>query len=447
MAINYTNLFTRLGGDMGLTRAAVAANNTIAMTDIDTVQGNYDAVPSWAGELATLRTRITNILSAPVFASMNRLGSTTLIETLESELAKLSPRTDLAALEALIADMVTESETIEETTVSANITAGGSNAGTGDAKTSVVLTSTTNRVNAYAETIVLTCVVDRASGLQYSGNEVWNFAGEELVQGFDVNWPKGSGVSGSFRTCSAQTSSGQIGPNQSAVIGGGFEQFTGGVPYGFEAVTGSALMSSSSDALRGDFSAQVEGDGSTQYQYRQKFGQASEGAGTNPTMLQPNERYLVGVWLKRGGAATAGVIRLSLKNGAGTVLGSVSVNATSLTTSFVYYSFQYLTGNSIDPNAAIVIESTTAIPNGEIIRHDELTCVRMVEAYPSGPLFAVVAGGTDYAVNDVFELAVSNNRNGIFQKEFARMFPDIMSHRLVLPYAGSPTISDALVTV
>ena len=96
---------------------------------------------------------------------------------------------------------------------------------------------------------------------------------------------------------------------------------------------------------------------------------------------------------------------------------------------------------------AIVLESTTAVGAGDIIRHDELTCVQMVEAYPSGPLFAIVAGGTDYAVNDLFTLAVTNDRDGIFQQEFARMFPAVLANRLVITSGGSPTVSDSLVTV
>lgn len=452
MAIDYTELFTQLGKCMGIVRDANSKNYAVAVTDAQSLLSEYTDNPSWAFPIAQLTSQVPYALSSPVFAASQATGITTLVETVDSSLTPaLAPKTELAALQKLIADMVTEGETIEDSAVTATLAADAGNSGTGSGDESIVLSGSINRQNAYAETIQITCVTDRASGLQYSGNEVWNYSGAAAEPFWSSLWPAGSGASGTFSTCSATIGGAQNGPNKSLVIGGGFETFYssggGSVPTYFEAVSGAALMASSTDSMRNTYAAQVTGNGATQYSYRQKFGQTSTGNGTNPTMPQPNKRYLVGVWLKRGGATTAGVIRLSLKDTGGSVLASVSVNATDLTTSYVYHSFQYLTGDYVDPNLAVVLESTTAIATGEVIRHDELTVVEMIEAYPSGPLFAIVAGGVDYAVNDLFTLAVTNDRDGVFQQEFARLFPAVLANRLVITSGGSPTISDALVTI
>lgn len=448
MAIDYTELFTQLGKCMGFTRDANSKNYAIAQTDTTAVLAEFPDNPEWAQSIALVRGTVQYAASQPVYAASSQTCVTTLVETIDASLTPpLAPKTELEALESLIADMVTESETIQSSAVTATLTADGGNAGTGTGDESIALTATVDRQNAYAETINIVCVLDRSSGLQYSGNEVWNFNGEAAAPFWSSLWPLGSGVQGTFNTCSAATGGGLNGPNKSVVIGGGFESFVSTVPTYWEAVTGSALMASSTDSLRNTYCVQFTGNASTQVQLRQKFGQTSAGVGLNPTMLQPNTRYQIGWWGKYATSHAAGVMRLSIKSGAGTVLASVSTNVSALTTSYVYYSFQYLTGDSIDPNTAIVLESTTAIGSGDIVRADEVTCVQMVEAYPSGPLFAIVAGGTDFAVNDLFTLAVTNDRDGIFQQEFARHFPAVLANRLVINSDGSPTIDDALVTV
>lgn len=450
MALDYTLLFTRLGSVMGVNVDAATKNFAVSQTDIDACLDNFSDNPAYAEDLSAIRGPSQYALSQPIFQACQRAASKTLIEQINDELFPLAPKTELAALEALIDAMVDDSKSIQSSAVTSTMTAGASNNGDGETAESVALTASIDRQNVHAETIVFTCITDRAAGLLYSGNEIWTFNGEAAVPRWSDEWPLGSGVSGTIRTCSADRSSGENGPNKNAVIGGGFEAFYssggGSVPTYFEAVSGAALMASTTDSMRGDYGVQITGDGSTQFSLRQKFGQESASNGSNTVLLQPNTRYLVSVGLKVGGAVTGGVVRLSLKDGAATVLGSVSVNVTSMTTSYVVASFQYLTGDSIDPDTALVLESTTAVPNTEIVRADELMVTEMAEAYPSGPLYAILAGATDFAVNDTFELAVTNDRDGVFQQEFARIFPSVMANRLVITSSGSPNISDALVT-
>ena len=449
MAINYTDLFTRLGKVIGMLRDSNSKCNTIAQSDLDAVLAEYTAEPAWAQSLSDQRTAFATALAPSVVTACKATGATTLVEQVNDEGGPISPKTQARAMEVLITAMGDDSESVEASTVSATITAGGSNTGTGAAAVTVVYTSSpsTTRQNVYDEDIILTCVKDSSSGLNYSGAEVWNYAGQAPALEWQSEWPLGSGCVGSFQTCSATVFQATVGPNKTLLLNGGFEEaFVSTVPLYWESVTGSALMSSTPTSARGDKALLVTGNGATQYKLRQKLGQSSAGVGLSPGLLQPNTFYRVGAWLRRGAAATAGVIRISLQDGSGTVLDSVSVNCTSLTTSYAFYGFTYLTGDAIAANTAFVIESTTAVPNTETVYQDELVCCQMVEAYPSGPCFCVLAGPTNYAVNDTWTLAASNDRAGLFQQEFSRMFATIMQDRLQLPYSGSPTIADSLIS-
>jgi len=57
----------------------------------------------------------------------------------------------------------------------------------------------------------------------------------------------------------------------------------------------------------------------------------------------------------------------------------------------------------------------------------------------------VLAGDTDFVVNDNLRLVKTNNAEGDFNVAFDRMF-DMYGKGLVLPNSGTPSINDALIS-
>ena len=91
------------------------------------------------------------------------------------------------------------------------------------------------------------------------------------------------------------------------------------------------------------------------------------------------------------------------------------------------------------------MESTTAIATAAVYI-DEVILAEMMPIAPGGQAFAIVAGSTNFVVEDRLLRKFSNTNEGAFVRAFDRLF-DMYGLGLSLPsnYLGGETIADTLI--
>lgn len=107
-------------------------------------------------------------------------------------------------LKEFISQMRSTSETVDSSTVSATVTAGGSNVGDG---TCIV---STKNVQGYSQELAFDEDMIAKVTSTINGSTTFTLLGEDFVGEFDYNYPKGSGFSSSFLTVNPLSSSNLI---------------------------------------------------------------------------------------------------------------------------------------------------------------------------------------------------------------------------------------------
>lgn len=158
--------------------------------------------------------------------------------------------------------------------------------------------------------------------------------------------------------------------------------------------------------------------------------------------------YFCHLRVKRVGAAAAGEVRIEIVDGiGGTVIDDGEGNAAELvlTASAIsdsahdseWFSFRIPPGTTMPVYLRIRI--STAVSNTASIFFDDVAIAAGTRLYAGGPYVAAFAGGTTSHPDDLWELAVANDRAGLNQEWYNRVF-DMAAKDLLLPVSGTSLI-------
>jgi hypothetical protein len=148
-------------------------------------------------------------------------------------------------------------------------------------------------------------------------------------------------------------------------------------------------------------------------------------------------------------ATATGNIRLSVKDASGNIIDGGNFNGawdvSAFTTSMALFTLTLRTPRNVPLTTYFHIESTTAIANADVYI-DEVVFAELMPVAPGGQAIGLIAGSTDWRVDDNGRFTFTNNNEGEFVRAFDRLF-DMYNKGLSLPqnYSNTETISDSLI--
>ena len=457
MAITYdgTNgLFTRLGKLFGL-MDAVRTHQQDIRTRVAAIEAEYSSTDAWwiGPLLARMEERIAE--TGRILLDIRDAATTTLIETCHNEsltsTRQVLARRDLEqALLFLQREMRADTETIQRTTTTiGSPTAGGSNTGTG----TIVLAqlppkrfgSNTNLPYARTELVEFRCVEDSQGRGVASGEEVFEVRGQSAYPNLDDRFPKGSGTIVRMPSIRASVDAGARYANQ--LTNGSFERFTSSQPDNWATVVGVAGTDYDQDFVtyyRDTASLRLDGDGSTLTNLHQQLRSV---AGTTGSLVA-DRAYLLTCRARKDAGVVAGAVSIGLRDGGGTLISGSEITITTSVSSSGWDLFTAAFRTPLDIPAVLFadIRLTTAITSGNSIYIDELMLVEMRQATPSSAHAVVLAGSTDWVVDDTVTAQVTNNAEGDIYGAMDRVY-DLHAKGLPFPdTAGTPSILDSLIS-
>jgi hypothetical protein len=273
---------------------------------------------------------------------------------------------------------------------------------------------------------------------------------------FSQDWPGGSGANASTNLVDCTKDNGTSG---NLLVNSSFETWTTtNYPDNWIEVLGTAgtHFIKEPSVIYGDTglaAIQFKGDGATLLTLRQPFNTAlstSAGVGGSPQKLAARTPYAVSFWCRNDSNPAAGILRVALVDGSGTVINddngtanSFTVDLTTLGTSYVNKTGVFRLPASVPSTVYLEFKTTTAQTSPRILYLDGLALGKMLEVYPGGPFLLGFAGVTKAVKNDRYTAAVTNTY-GVNQKYFERLW-GMRALGLQLPSSGSPTVADSLV--
>jgi hypothetical protein len=471
MALTYdgTNgLFTRLGTLVEMMDQVRTHQNNLKTLLAD-VQTTYSSADAWMIDAlsAGIEPRIQE--AGGILSDIRAAAEKTIVEMCWTEaMASPSSSTNVMrtktiddALVWLIREMDKDSETVNGTTVNkTSASYGASNTGNGvfvynTEAPDTLLKSTNDYPNIRSEIVEARCIQDAQSGGITRGGELFELRGQPMYSGLDYRFPGGSGKTIRVNCISAGIDAGPIGQN--ILTNGDLEDQTSNLPDQWSIVTGTAGTHFSTETGAGNFwrgaksLKLIHGTG-TLFDIRQQFGSATGTA----ARLRPDRPYVIAFAAKKDATAT-GNIRISIKNASGTIMDSgdftspsanflFSYNVASFTTSMALYTLTLRTPRAMPRDMYIHLESTTTIATASVYI-DEIVLAELIPIAPGGQAMGLVAGSTDWVIDDNGRFGFTNNNEGEFVRAFDRLF-DMYHRGLSLPanYSSTETISDSLIT-
>lgn len=456
MALTYdgsNGIFTRLGKLIGLMDAVRTHQNDM-QTRLEAIQAQYtDADFHMIAQLvANMEQRIQQ--TGGVLVDIQQAAIRTLVETcyndsLVSTRQVLPDKTLDQSLLYLTREMILDSETIDRTTISkGSVAAGASNTGNGTMVFSelVPLTASaggTQYPHIRTERLEARCVQDAQDKSIRNGEERFEVRGWIAYPNLDRKFPKGSGTRLQLASVHAAVDAGARYENQ--LRNGSFESFTSNLPDGWTAVTGTAgthFASTTSPVFRGSTALKLIGDGSNLTKLRQQLGSVD---GT-PATIVADRLYVLSCVARVNAGASAGVLRISLEDAAGTeVTGTGTTQSFGVGVTYTRITVPFRAPLSLPSTVYAVVELTTALNAGGEWYIDELTLTEMRQIAPGGTGLVVYAGSTDWVINDRLSLDCTNNGEGAINLGLDRLF-DLYSKGVVFPNSTTPTILDSLIS-
>lgn len=456
MALTYTGtngLFTRLGALIYMMDAVRTHQNNLK-TLFDNVQGEYSAADRYMIDQLSgnLEARIQE--AGQVLLDVQAAAVKTLVEMAWAEAATSSARTMRTktaedALVWLIRDMDATTNTVEGTTIIAGVLGtGASNTGNGtlvylnDAP-NILLSSTNDWPNIRVDLIEARCIQDAQDGSVAAGTEIFQVTGSAGYPSLDYRFPAGSGANLAMTSVTAGVDNGQ--PFQNILTNSDLEDWTSNVPDQFATVSGTAgtdFLKETTTVYRGGGSLKAAATGVT-FKIRQQLASPSGSLGA----IVPDRPYTIAFAAKKDAGAT-GTIRVSVQDSGGTVVTGMSKSisvAAGLTTSWVIYTVEVRAPKVLPAASYLAIETTTAIATAAVYI-DEVILAELMPIAPGGQALAVIAGSTNWVVDDRLARKWSNSNEGAFVRAFDRLF-DMYGKGLSLPanYLGGETIADSLI--
>lgn len=355
------------------------------------------------------------------------------------------------ALREWITQMVSQSETLDRTTVSASVAAAGGNTGDGTLIVSVANPDGDDWESLRAEDIVVECVEDSQVGRVDAGSEIFRVQGEVAVDEMDPTWPKGSGIDRRIVSSSGEVDAGRV-PGANVLTNGDFEDWTGTTPKQWAVDAGAGNIALTTTKYRGTNALQITGDaGLTLTALSQRI---DAGVGTFG-LVYPWEKYLLAYRVRDDGTPpAAGVLSVALRNAISESItdAAVTTDLTSVGSSYVLKTGVISTPTPLPALVEFDIRLTTALTNTRAVFIDQVQLLRMVQLYNGGLYLAPVSGAinfvakTDTSDGDTFTITVTNNNEGEFVRHSERFF-GMSGHAMQIPSAGggAETVADTLV--
>jgi hypothetical protein len=397
-------LFTRLGrfGDEYL--RVVASYGSTLDTAVEDIRDEYETGAQGVviDNLYASRDAYRGV-HAGWLNALQTMMQNNVIEQVNDDTALVS-KTLASAIQELIRQMVTNSETVLRGTSSATTTAYGSNKG--DAQ---VLHSFTNQygdaiATAYPETIKYSCTTDSTNF-----QEVFTIAGQPTKPVTDRNWPGGSGASGNLTLVNAASNS--------YLTNGNFDTWTNpsAAPSSWTLTVGTAGSTIIRDTTvkrtsAGGYAMQFAGDSATLHDIKQQL---------STTLVGVNQVLCFHAWGKMSAADANAVLRVRLEDSTGTVLSNDA--GTNLTASFDCNSTIGTSYTSLStffqlprqlPSSGVFLRLTIitgAIDTGKTLNLSLVGLTQATQTYLGGPFVAGFSAALPHAVGDYFSTAVAND--------------------------------------
>lgn len=457
MALTYTGangLYTRLGKLFGMVDA-VRAHQLDLKTRLEAVMATYSDADMYmiAPLISNIEVRLQQ--TGGILADLQRACVETVVETcykdsLVGTRGVLPERNLEQALLYLQREMVADSATVDRTTISkASVGTGASNTGNGTLVFSELVplayyAGGTQYPHIRTERIEVRCVQDAQDGSIRSGEEVFEVRGWSAFPNLDYRFPAGSGTRMTMPCVHAGVDAGARYENQ--LRNSGFQAFTSNLPDGWTASVGTAgthFGSETSVTYRGGSAFRFDGNGSTLAKIRQQLGNTD---GT-PNTIVADRLYLLTAVARCDATASTGTLRISLQDNAGTVLGgtaSASVTHT-IGVNWTRFSIAFRAPLALPSTVYAVVEQTVALNSGAKFYVDELVLCEMRQIAAGGTGMVVLAGSTNWVVDDNLRLVATNNGEGLVNAAFDRMY-DMYGLGIVLPNSTTPSIADTVIS-
>jgi hypothetical protein len=229
-----------------------------------------------------------------------------------------------------------------------------------------------------------------------------------------------------------------------------FEDQTSNVPDNWTVSSGTAgtdFLTETTSVYRGSRAIQLAATGNVM-KIRQQLGSGTGSLGR----LTPDRPYMIGFALKKDAGST-GTIRVSIQDASGNIIDSGNFkrdqSIASATTSFALYTATLRSPRIIPSETYLVIETTVAVATTACYV-DEIIVAEMMSIAPGGQAIGIIAGSSDWYVDDNARYSFTNDGDAYTSAKFARAFDrlfDMYRRGLSLPanYLGSETILDSLI--
>lgn len=363
--------------------------------------------------LVSHQTSATNTVS-----TLQGIAEALLIEMVHAD----NPIPDLTAAEAieeLILQMESGSETVNASEPGGSVSYGGSNDGDGKVLFSVVDGAGLSLQRAIAEDI----------RFRFAGAESVEVLGQAATADvLDYNYPTGSGASTTISVIQLESSGVLTNSNFDSWTGSALDSWTvtGTVTKETGVVRttdGNSVLiaTSATPTLEQDISGLI--------------------AGQTP--------YVIAIAIRNdSGTPTTGSLKISITDGTSDIADeqsaaqNLTIAAASVSTTWTVFGTIIQLVDPLPETVKIKVDVTAAFDDDIYI--DDLSFgVAATQLYDGGPYIAAIAGGTtDFSVDDTATLAITNTI-GKFQDWFGRLFQDTP----LLPSAtgGGESIADSLI--
>jgi len=452
-------LFTRLGTLIHFANQ-VRTHQENLKTLLANVQAEYSSADAWYIDAlsGSIENRIAE--AGGVLADVRAAAEKTLIEMCWTEANDVANNTQSMksktvgeALVWLIREMRKSSETVDASAITkSSTTFGGSNVAVGakfvwSTKTAnALLGGMTDYENIRGEVLEARCVQDSVGGGVSPGSEVIEVRGQVAYPGLDYRFPAGSGTTTRLTTICASVDAGPMGQN--ILTNSDLEDQTSNLPEQWSIVTGTAgthfsTETTAANVFRGSKALKLIHGTGTLFNIRQQFGAAGGTFGR----LIPDRPYVIAFAIKTD-ASCAGVLRISFKDASGNIIDSGNAATSFTLTASLAYTVQTATLRTpinVPSTCYVHLESTTTVSGGSAYI-DELIVAELVPIAPGGQAIGMIAGSTDFRVDDSGRFYFTNDKAGGFQVGFDRLF-DLYGKGLQLPSntLGTETIDDSLI--
>lgn len=450
-------LFTRLGKLVKM-MDAIRTHQANLKTLFADVQSTYSTTDRYMIDLLSgnLENRIEE--AGAILLDVRSAAEKTLIEMTFAEASTsttnaMREKSVQDALVWLIRQMDADSEDVDGTTVSKSaLSVGGSNNGNGTflylfEAPNILLGSTADWPNIRTELIEARCIQDAQDGSISRGSEIFQIRGQPSYPNLDYRFPAGSGTLISIASLTAAVDGGSRGAN--CLTNSDFEDQTSNVPDNWTVSSGTAgtdflTETTAANVYRGSKAIKLAVTGATM-KIRQQLGSGTGSLGR----IAPDRPYVIAFSAKKDASAT-GVIRVSVQDASGNIIDSGnflnSQNLSAISTSYGIHSATLRSPRIIPDEIYIVVETTTAIATAAAYI-DEVIVAEMTPIAPGGQALAIIAGSSNWNVDDNARYSFTNGDEGKFVAAFDRLF-DMYRRGLSLPqdYSAGETILDSLTT-